>query len=305
MRYLLVDGNNLLMRALFATQHATMSAQGVKTGALQVFISTLAKHIREETPTHVGVAWDAPRSDLRTALDPTYKATRNVSLDPHVKRNSFLLAEAFCVRAGIDSYHHAGVEADDIIASWWHDLIAQRPPNMGSIVILSSDKDFLQLLGTNPTGMITEQLRLSSANTLTDRWSHVRVKEEFGCTPRRLPYLMAIMGDKVDNVVGVPGVGPKKGVRRLEEHDWLFPAAAASYGEHEERLLKNLELVNLRNVSLNIPAPAPFHPVEPGSPRYEELKAFCDNYELVGIATRLASRSLWTDRWQGRSTLFE
>lgn len=311
--FLLVDGNNLLMRAFFATQRSGMAADGIPTGPLLVFVNTLSRHIREEKPAYVAVAWDGGRSTERTALSPEYKANRAASpveetveglvealqeaSFTEAKTSSFALAKEFLSLANVYQGVLPGYEADDLIAAWWRGTIDPRPPvSTQPVRILSSDKDFLQLVGRTPMGAHTELIRLSSSDTPTDRWTHDRVVEELGYQPANWPLITALTGDKSDNVIGVPGIGPKRALKLLEDWKWDLEAVLGTpkVREHAEQVRTNLKLVDLRNGDLVLPRPPRFRPTTPDDALHEPLTSFLDRYRLSSVSGRYLSGTLWS-----------
>lgn len=299
MTTLLIDGNNLLMRAIFAAQRgSSMSADGVVTGPLVIFINTLSKHIGTSQPERVAVAWDGGRSQERIRLSADYKSNRVGAPDgeDELRQSTFQLAKQFLTLANIYHLQLHGREADDLIAAWW--ARTDSP-----IEIVSSDKDFLQLVGTNPLGVPVEQTRLSSADVPTDRWDAERVRRDLGCTPENWASVTALMGDKSDNVIGVPGIGPKKAVKLLEAHDWSLERAAATLPEYTEQIKINYQLVNLRDPMLKL-APIPtFRPTRQGHALHGDLLKFFDRYRLATARDRLSQGRLWrtvADRHPGR-----
>jgi 5'-3' exonuclease len=295
MRLLLVDGSNLLIRALMATERSPMSHQGMDTGALLVFINTLSGHIREEKPTHVVIAWDGPGFRWRQGVDPEYKAHRPAVVDGQEaqefndrKSDAFTMAQAFCATAGLMQIQRRGFEGDDIIAAYW-----RRYRHDADVIILSSDKDFMQLLTDG-----TEQVRLSSYGTPTDRWDEARVVEHFGCPVEWIPRVMALMGDAGDNVIGIKGIGPKKAVKILHAANGdLDSIEDERVSEHKARVSTNLRLVDLRSPldGLVLPDPPPFDPTKLGSALQEELVQFLTSFNLKSILTRVYAGSLWSD----------
>lgn len=295
---LLVDGNNLLMRAFFAGKKTGMSQDGVLTGPLLIFINTLAKHICEEKPSRVAIAWDGGRSEKRLAIDSEYKGTREFAPNLHEFRESvFSLAHEFCFLAGVYQLQLPGVEADDLIASLWHHDISGRAPDCHDITILSSDKDFLQLLGPNPNGVITSQVRLSSAGTGTDRWTEERMREEYGFGPTDWPLVTALTGDVVDRVPGVPGIGPKRAAKLLSESDWDLEKALghSRLALHAEQVRKSLSLVDLRSAALDVSPPPPWRPTRTTDLSWTQLAGFLDLYGLTSVKRRLQADELWTE----------
>lgn len=303
MTTMLIDGNNMLMRAIFAAQRsAAMSADGVVTGPLVIFVNSLAKHISMSRPDKVAVAWDGGRSQERIRLSADYKSNRVGAPEgeDEVRQSTFQLAKQFLTLANVYHLQLSGREADDLIASWW---ALENPGRNSMIEIVSSDKDFLQLVGTNPHGVPVEQTRLSSADVPTDRWDAHRVLRDLDCTPENWASVTALMGDKSDNVIGVPGIGPKKAVKLLKAHEWDLERAAATLPEHAERIKINYQLVNLRQPALRLASIPSFQPTRQGNTLYEGLLRFLDQYKMATIRDRLGSQRLWrtvADRHPGQ-----
>lgn len=284
---LLIDGSNLWARAWYATRHEAMTADGESTAGLVVFANTLSRHIREEAPDHVVVCWDAGGSAYRLRLLPSYKANRRAK--HQALRTGRDQVHEFLALAGVPQIERSGVEADDLISRYWYDARER-------IVLVSEDKDFLQLAGENPQGHRCEILRATG-----ERWSAERVESQMGAKPRDLPSVMALTGDTSDNVIGVPGIGPKKAVSLLQESGWSLESI-----EHPEvaqmlpQVLLNRVLVNLRIPipGLLIPPPPPFRPTGPNSSLYEDFVAFLERYRLRVMLGKLYSGSLWTETEQ-------
>lgn len=290
---LVVDGQNLLMRAIFAARHSHMSAGDVLTGPLHIFINTLAKHVAMENPTRLAVLWDGGTSAARLRLLPSYKAHRKaVPADEAQERNDTgQLARKFLVLAGVPQLSFRGVEADDLIAGAWRCATA---PEIDKIVILSSDKDFLQLVGPNPHGIETELVRLSSAGTPTDRWTAQRVLDEHGYRPVHWPLITAFAGDTSDGVPGLRGIGPKKALKLLTAADWDLAKIELS-DEDRATVEACHEVVNLRHIETPVGLPA-FRPTRPDSMLWPQLMTFLFELEMTTVKERLRSGELWSSR---------
>lgn len=286
MTLLLLDANNLAMRSYHAAKHA-MSAAGESTGALQLFVTSLALYTRQEKPTRMVACWDGPGgSRTRLSIYPAYKEARRIRTsdgDPH--RDAFRLIMEFCDLAGIPQWRRDGVEADDLIAGAWrrHRAAGER------VVILSSDKDLLQLLDQG-----TEQIRFGSAEVSTDRWTRQRVIDELHLLPEQLPLYMALTGDASDSVPGMPGIGPKKALKMLQEADWDLVKAMQRHPEHYAIVRTSEALVDLSYEPVATPEVPLLDLVGPDHSKWPELVSFCDFYRLQRIQNRLISRSLWT-----------
>jgi 5'-3' exonuclease len=269
----------------------SLSADGVNTGPLMVFINTLSRHVREEDPDRLVVCWDGGRSAFRVALYPEYKANRLQAPDPEFderKRGTFALAREFLALSGIHQIDRPGFEADDLI-SWY---VHHRPAGERA-VILSSDKDFLQLLCDE-----VEQVRLSSGGADTDRWTVQRVREEHGCEPEHLALAMALAGDISDGVPGVPRFGMKTALKNLAKSGWSLDAVEhPAVREHWGQVQVALRLVDLRTPpeGLALPELPMFEPTDPSSAMYEGLLSFLTRYRLESVRQRLYVGGLWKE----------
>jgi len=290
-RTLLIDAPNLLVRSVFAMRGSPLSADGVPTGALHTFILMLSRYIRAERPDNVVATWDGGRSVHRTALYDGYKAARREP-GPDEPLRPFAQAKAFCTLAGIHQVEHLGVEADDLIAAYWRGKhSAER------VTILSADKDFLQLLDG-----WAEQIRPGTG--VNERWTANRVRTEMGCKAEQIPAVMALTGDAIDGISGIPGFGTRTAVKMLLAHDWDLERVIAHgvhrglpMSAHAVTIRRNLALVDLRTAIPGIDvAPAPrFVPTTPSSAAFPLLDRFLDRYELNAVRARLVGGTLWTD----------
>jgi 5'-3' exonuclease len=297
---LLVDGNNLLARSDFATKNkgVEMSVGSVNTAALHVFIQLLAKYVKQVSPTHMAVFWDAGH-DFRDALYPPYKANRKKSEGPEGGDSMpFALAKEFLTWAGVPHKAHRGYEADDLIA-------ATARQSKGKVVILSGDKDLLQLVGWQgfpepDRHRDVVQIRVPD----DDEWDEEAVEAKFGVPPHHLAHYLAMVGDTSDNVPGVAGIGPKKALALLEKAGWDWAAALDLMGSEkaaQARLM--IQLVDLRSypydeifMASNSGAPE-FRPTVLGDGSHvgENLKTFCTLYRLETTRQRLESGTLWAE----------
>lgn len=292
---LLVDGNNLLIRAVEGTRRAAINApDGTDTSALVNFILTLTRYTRQYRPYKVSVLWDASSAEVpnwRKALYPPYKANRPTAPDDY-RRDSRRMVTTFLELARVHQLAVNGQEADDLIAEYWRE-------ETGKVVILSNDKDLMQLVGATPAGGFCHQVRLSSADTPTDFWTPERVEEHYGCTPAQLPLVLALWGDTSDNIPGVPRIGVKFAVKHLSAAGWnLDEVEHEGIQAHREQIALYRQLVDLREVISyrmpHLPQLAPFMPTTPGPDKaWQDLYGFLSGYGMTRTITRLASGELW------------
>jgi len=198
----LVDGTSQLYRAYFAI-HGLTTADGRPTNAIYGFTTMLRKLVRDERPDYLGVAFDLPGPVFRHELYPDYKANRPPA--PDDLREQIPYAKQVCDVLGIATLEGEGYEADDLIATW----VAKARAEGFDVVVVASDKDLLQLVGE---GVIV----LNPAKEV--RLDVEGVRSSFGVPPHRVRDVLGLMGDAVDNVPGVPGVGRKTALGLVETY---------------------------------------------------------------------------------------
>lgn len=295
MTILLVDGNNILIRAVEATRRTAMNApDGTNTSALVAFTGTLSRYTRQIRPYKVLVLWDSTSGlmpNWRKSIYPPYKANRPSGPDEY-RRASRDMVTDFLRLAGIAQLGIMGHEADDLIGAYWRTL---RMP----MTILSNDKDLLQLTGPNPHGEQCNQIRISSSDTDTELWTPERVEEHYGCTPEQLPIAMSLAGDTSDNIPGVPRIAMKFAVKHLSAAGWdLDKVEHKGIQAHRDQIALYRQLVDLRvpmdSIDSTIPIPPPFMPTMPGSGQpWQQLYTFLSDYGMTRTIARLVSKQLW------------
>ena len=265
-----------------------MAVDGEATGPLVIFVNSLAKFVGEERPTRFVACWDSGGSRYREAVFPPYKlARRQAAMGSTAHAASFALIKEFLALSGIGQWGRDGVEADDLIAAAHRDTEGRK-------VILSSDKDLLQLLDGE-----TELIRFTGA-VKADRWDSSRVQYEYGCEPARLGQVFALSGDMVDGIPGLPGIGPKRAVKMLGAHEWDWDALMARLSAEQHRAAELYRsLVDLTYLHEPVPSVPPWSPY----PRYSveginpvlhpPLLEFCERYKLTNIQHRIETRTLW------------
>ncbi|KAA0873706.1 DNA polymerase I [Nitrincola tapanii] len=199
---ILVDGSSYLYRAFFASQQADLRTQeGFPTGAIRVVTSMLRSLLRQYPDSPVTVVFDAKGKTFRDEIYPEYKAQR-----PSMPDDLRLQVEpihAIIQAMGIPILVEEGVEADDVIGT----LAREATEKCHEVIISTGDKDMAQLVSEHVTLI----------NTMNDtQMDAAGVLEKFGVPPELVIDLLALQGDKVDNIPGVPGVGEKTALALLQ-----------------------------------------------------------------------------------------
>lgn len=217
MKWLLLDGFNLTFRAFYALPELTRP-DGFPTGALHGWNRLQRSLVEREKPDRVVAFFDLEGSTRHLELHPEYKANRAETPEPlkrqipEVKRLAGLLGARVIERAGI--------EADDLIASF----AARRAASGDEVLIVSADKDFGQCVG----GRVAQ---LAPTNNPKDPWVRLDsagIEAKFGVPPAHVADYLALMGDSVDNIPGIKGVGPKTAAKWISEYGDIEGVLAAA-----------------------------------------------------------------------------
>jgi len=212
-RLLLLDGHSLAYRAFFALPVENFSTStGQHTNAVYGFTSMLINVLRDEQPTHVGVAFDVSRQTFRSEEYADYKAKRNKT--PGEFSSQLPLIEDVLTALRIPFLKVPGFEADDIIATLVTRALADDPEM--EVLILTGDRDSLQLV----TDRSTVLYPMRGVSDLA-RMTPAAVEDKYGVPPERYPELAAIVGETSDNLPGVPGVGAGFAARWINQYDGL------------------------------------------------------------------------------------
>ena len=205
MKLILLDSNSLVNRAYYAMP-SLRTADGVCTGGVYGFMAMLAKLIDEEKPTHIACAFDVHAPTFRHKQYAEYKAGRRPM--PEELREQIPLLKELLTAMNIPIVELAGYEADDILGTLSSE--ADMP-----VVVVSGDKDVLQLVSDNVTVLHTKR-GISDVIAYTPE----RLKED-GLEPWQVPELKGLMGDNSDNIKGVAGVGEKTARDLIAQYDSL------------------------------------------------------------------------------------
>ena len=218
-RLILVDGSGYIFRAYYALPPMNNS-KGIPTNAVYGFCNMMLRLIEEHPQDKILLILDAGKNTFRNTLYPEYKANRGEAPEDLIPQFGIIreAIEAF----GLDVIEKKDFEADDVIASY----VKYGEDNKIPTTVFSSDKDLFQLL--SPNTRIMDPMK----NVEIDE---AKVMEKFGVGPDRITDVQALIGDSVDNIPGVPGIGPKTAAKLINE-----------FGTFEELLEKKEQISNVR-----------------------------------------------------------
>ncbi|WP_462164650.1 DNA polymerase I [Pseudoalteromonas xiamenensis] len=240
---ILVDGSSYLFRAYHSPPHLTNS-KGEATGAIYGVVNMLKSLIKQYQPSHMAVIFDAKGKTFRNDLYSEYKAHRPPM--PDDLRTQIAPLHEIIKAMGFPLISIEGVEADDVIGTFARIASEQKR----HVLISTGDKDMAQLVDEHVTLI----------NTMTDTISDPdMVKEKFGVGPELIIDYLALMGDKVDNIPGVEGCGPKTAVKWLQQYGSLQGVMDHAHevkgkiGEKLQRALTQLPLsYELATIKLDV-----------------------------------------------------
>ena len=282
-RLFLIDGYSNIFRAYFAIPNLSNS-KGHPTNAVYGFHNMLRKLLREEKPDLVGVAWDVSSRTTRSEKFEAYKANRSPmpeDLRPQIR----------WIREVLEGYRIPILElpkweADDVIGT----LALQASGQGYEVVIVSADKDLLQLVRPG----------ISVAHTFRDKvYTPELVEQDVGVPPDRIVDLLALIGDTIDNIPGVPGIGEKGAPQLIREYGSLEALLERSaevkrknYREgleqHREQALLSKELATIRT---DLPLTFDPAPLLRQSPDTEALRKIFAELEFFSLLEELTTAS--------------
>lgn len=234
-KLLLIDGNSLTYRAFFALPPMT-DAQGRNTNAAYGFTMMLLKLLEEEQPTHMLVAFDASSETFRHDVYQEYKGSREKT--PSELREQFPIVRDICEALGIQMMELHRYEADDLIGT----LARTMPTNRTRIV--TGDKDLLQLVTDKVEVLITKR-GITDVQCMTEE---LFAETYGGLKPIQMIDLKGLMGDKSDNIPGIPGIGEKTAVKLISAYgsvEGLYEHVEDLKGKQKEKVIANEELARL------------------------------------------------------------
>lgn len=281
-KFVVIDGSSLLYRAFYALPLLT-TADGQYTNAIYGFANMLTKLIGDLKPDTIVIAFDKGKKTFRNELFSDYKGTRKPT--PVELSSQIPLIHELVEVFGIQLVEKAGYEADDIIGT-----LATKAAQAGDeAIIVTGDRDVLQLIGDNIKVMLTKK-----GISEMQLFDEAAFKEKYGLMPKGLIDLKGLMGDSSDNIPGVPGVGEKTATKLLIAYGTLenvFDHVEEISGKKlQERLAenKNLAILSKKLATIVCDMDLNYHEDDYKIvPDVAKLKAFCKRYEFRSVLARI------------------
>ena len=284
----LVDASVFIFRAYYSVPTEVADPDGNPVNAVHGFARFLGDLLERESPQHIAVAFDESlEQSYRNEIYPAYKANREPA--PVELKRQFGLCREVVRALGIADYGSSRYEADDIIGTLATRARAAEVP----VTIVSRDKDLTQLIGASDTYW----------DAVADvRYGYDDIEQRFGVKPERMADFLALMGDAVDNIPGVPGVGRKTAATLLKHFDTLpgvyhniaavptlkFRGAtfvAQSLAEHREAAFMSRQLTG---IACDMPLVAAVDDLQPRAPDLAAVEAI---YERLGFGRMLREQA--------------
>ena len=301
-----VDGHSHIFRAYHAVGYLSTS-KGVPSHAVLILSTMLWKLIREEQPEYLGITLDPPGPTFRDKLFTEYKATRTAMPDDLARQLPYVRRLFEALRTPVIEV--PGYEADDVLAT----LVEQalRTTDL-DIVVVSGDKDLLQLVG--PRVKVLSVLGRTGEKVVYDE---AKVRERWGVEPGQIADVLALMGDSIDNIPGVKGVGEKTAVKLIGQFgsvDKMYENITLVGGKLRETLATSRKQAllsrELASLSHSAPVTLDIEAFRRGEPDWVKLRGLWMEMEFTRLvkelpATQVAVSAEPVARLEGPEALAE
>ena len=291
MKLLLIDGHYYVYRSFFAIRDLTNS-RGEPTNAIYGFVKTVRRMVKDLAPDLGAVVWDMGMPKRRVELQPAYKQQRAEMPGTMIPQLTFI--QDIVPHLGFASLWLPDTEADDLMASY---AVAARARG-DDVVLATNDKDLFQLVNDHVRVYSTAKTDLATPKDTFALLGADAVRKKWGVEPLQIGDVLSLIGDSVDNIPGVPGLGPKGAASLLAAHGSLDAILAdlevvknektrEKLRAAREQIVQNREMVRL---DLDLPLPAPLDALAI-RPRYHELIAGLEKCEFKGLTAEVKAEA--------------
>lgn len=281
-RLIIIDGNSIINRAFYALPDMSNS-EGLKTNAIFGFVRMMFKIIEDYQPTHMSVAFDKKAPTFRHKQYADYKAGRKKMPDELAQQLQPLkdLLDKF----NINRLELEGYEADDLIGT----VAKLGEENDFKVYIVTGDKDAIQLASHKTTTLITKK-----GVGEVEEYNYDSVLERYEMTPTQFIDLKGLMGDKSDNIPGVPGVGEKTGIKLLKQYSTienLIEHTDELKGSIKKKIEENKDLAlmskQLATIITNVPIEVKLEDLEYGDYNKDDVVEKFKEFGFTSLITKL------------------
>ena len=281
-RLIIIDGNSIINRAFYALPDMSNS-EGLKTNAIFGFVRMMFKIIEDYQPTHMSVAFDKKAPTFRHKQYADYKAGRKKMPDELAQQLQPLkdLLDKF----NINRLELEGYEADDLIGT----VARLGEENDFKVYIVTGDKDAIQLESHKTTTLITKK-----GVGEVEEYDYDSVLERYEMTPTQFIDLKGLMGDKSDNIPGVPGVGEKTGIKLLKQYSTienLIEHTDELKGSIKKKIEENKDLAlmskELATIITNVPIEVKLEDLEYGDYNKDDVVEKFKEFGFTSLITKL------------------
>ena len=281
-RLIIIDGNSIINRAFYALPDMSNS-EGLKTNAIFGFVRMMFKIIEDYQPTHMSVAFDKKAPTFRHKQYADYKAGRKKMPDELAQQLQPLkdLLDKF----NINRLELEGYEADDLIGT----VARLGEENDFKVYIVTGDKDAIQLASHKTTTLITKK-----GVGEVEEYDYDSVLDRYEMTPTQFIDLKGLMGDKSDNIPGVPGVGEKTGIKLLKQYSTienLIEHTDELKGSIKKKIEENKDLAlmskELATIITNVPIEVKLEDLEYGDYNKDDVVEKFKEFGFTSLITKL------------------
>lgn len=282
----MIDGNSLLYRAYYATAamgNMMVNKDGIPTNAVYGFANML-ENILKGNPEYLMVAFDYGKKTFRNDLFEVYKGTRSATPDELVCQ--FSMIREYLTAHGIKYQEIEGYEGDDIIGT----VSTLASKKRFKVSIVTSDKDMLQLVDDNISVYLTKK-GVAELEKVTPQ----KFKETYGLIPDQMRDLKGLMGDKADNIPGIPGVGEKTALKLLKQYhtvENLSEHLDELKGKMGEKIRENIDqgILSKRIATIikDVPIEVDLEEYRYTGHDYNELADFYRRYSMNSLLKRMS-----------------
>jgi DNA polymerase-1 len=290
-KLLLIDGHYYVYRSFFAIRELSNS-RGEPTNAIYGFVKTVRKMVKDLAPDLGAVIWDMGMPQRRVALQPDYKQQRAEM--PDLMRPQLTFIQNLVPHLGFASLWLDDTEADDLMASYTIEACKRGD----EVVLATNDKDLFQLVNDSVKVYSTNKADLAAPSDPFALLGADAVRKKWAVEPHQIGDVLALIGDNVDNIPGVPGLGPKGAASLLAMHGSLDALLADLDAVKNERIREKLkasrpqieqnrEMVRL---DLDLPLPQPLDALKV-QPRWKELVAELEKCEFKSLLAEVRAEA--------------